>query len=152
MRGDADGVAQIGDARRTEQVDLDGGVERRVERHRSGGVDHGVAAGEDRPIDVVQAEPVAGDVAGDRGDPAGHGGEVDALFGALRAQPVEGVVLEDLAVGAARGAGSLAVADEQHQLAVGDRSQQALDERGADESGRAGDGDPFPRERFGDHG
>ena len=82
----------------------------------------------------------------------GDVGEVVAALLALGAQPVERVVLEDLAFGASCGAGSLAVADEQHELAVGDRAQQPLDERGADESGRAGDGDPFPRERFGDHG
>ncbi len=115
-------------------------------------MDHGVAAREGRSVGVGQPQPVAGDVAGDRGDPAGEGGEVDALIAALRAEPVERVVLEDLAVGAARGAGSLAVADEQDELAVGDRSQQPLDERGADESGRAGDGDPFSRKRFGNHG
>ncbi len=66
VRGDADGVAEVGDARRPEQVDLDGRVERRVERDRCRRVDHGVARGEDRPIGVVQAEAVAGDVAGDR--------------------------------------------------------------------------------------
>ena len=150
--GDADVIAQVGDARRAEEVDLHGGVERRVERHGRSGVDHGVAAGEDRAVGVVQSQPVTGDVAGDRGDPGGHGGEVDALLAALGAESVERVVLEDLALGSPCRTGSLAVSHEQHQLAVGDRAQQALDERGADESGRAGDGDPFPRERFGDHG
>ena len=115
-------------------------------------MDHGVAAGEDGAVGVVQTEAVTGDVAGDRGHPAGHVGEVVASFLALGPQPVEGVVLEDLAFGAPSGAGALAVADEQDQFAVGDRSEQPLDERGADEPGRAGDGDPLPRELFGDHG
>ena len=42
--------------------------------------------------------------------------------------------------------------DEQHELAVRHRAQQALDERRADEPRRPGDGDPFPGERLGDHG
>ncbi len=115
-------------------------------------MDHGVAAGEDCPVGVAQSQAIAGDVAGDRGDATGDGREVDALFGALRTQSIERVVLEDLTVGPACGTRSLTVADEQDELAVGHRSQQALDERRADEPGRAGDGDPFPGERFGDHG
>ena len=91
------------------------------------------------------------DVTGDRGDAAGDGREVDAKFGALRTQSIERVVLEDFTVGPACGTRSLTVAHEQHELAVGHRSEQALDERRADEPGRAGDGDPFPGERFGDH-
>ena len=69
-----------------------------------------------------------------------------------RSEPVERVVLEDLPFGALCRRGALAVSDEQDQLAAGDRAQQSLDERGADESGGAGDGDPLPRECFGDHG
>ncbi len=59
-------VAEVGDARRPEQVDLDGRVERRIERDRCRRVDHGVAARKDRSVGVVQSEAVAGDVAGDR--------------------------------------------------------------------------------------
>ena len=98
-----------------------------------------------------EAEAVAGDVAGDRGDPTRDAGEVDVGVLAGGAQSVEGVVLEDLAVGAAGGARALAVADQQHQLAVGDRAQEPLDQRRADETGGAGDGDPFARKLFGDH-
>ena len=51
------------------------------------------------------------------------------------AQPVEGVVLEDLLAGPLGGGGALAVADQQHEFAVGHAAQQSLDERGADEPG-----------------
>ncbi len=40
---------------------------------------------------------------------------------------------------------------EQHELAVGHGPQQALDEGGAEEAGRAGDEDALPREGLGDH-
>ena len=120
VRSDADVVAEIGDARRPEQVDLDGGVERGVERDRCRRVDHGVARGEDRPVGVVQAEAVAGDVAGDGRDACGDRREPVAVGGA---QSVEGVVLEDLAFGPLRRRRALAVTNEQDQLALGHRSQ-----------------------------
>ncbi len=146
----ADLVAEVGDARRPEQVDLDGRVERRVERDGRGRVDDDVARRPDGAVDVVQAEPVAGDIAGDRGDPAGHRRvEVGAVLGA---EAVEGVVLEDLLAGPLGGGRALAVADQQHEVAVGHAAQQSLDEGGADESGAAGDGDLLPGERRGDHG
>ncbi|MEZ5139138.1 MAG: hypothetical protein R2711_10360 [Acidimicrobiales bacterium] len=42
--------------------------------------------------------------------------------------------------------------DQQHQLAVGHRAQEALDERSAEEAGGAGDGDALPGQVVGDHG
>ena len=66
-------------------------------------------------------------------------------------EPVEGVVLEQLALDTLRRGRPLAAADQQHEVAVGDAAQQALDQRRADEPGRAGDGDPFAGERLGDH-
>ncbi len=85
------------------------------------------------------------------GHTRGDVGEVGAVLLALCAQPVECVVLEDLTFGAPCRLGPLAVAHEEHDLAVGDRSQEPFDQGGADEPGCAGDGDPFPRELFGDH-
>ena len=41
--------------------------------------------------------------------------------------------------------------DQQHELAVGDGPQQPLDERGAEEAGRAGDGDALAGQAFPDH-
>jgi hypothetical protein len=55
---------------RAEQVDLDGEVERRVERHGGGRVDDGVAGGEDGAARLVEAEAVGADVARDDRDPA----------------------------------------------------------------------------------
>ena len=81
-----------------------------------------------------------------RGD---HRVEVGSVLGA---EPVERVVLEDLLAGPFGGAGALAVADQQDEMTVGHAAQQALDQRGTDESGTAGDGNLLPRERRGDHG
>ena len=135
---DAERLAQLGDPGRPQQVDLDRRRERRVERHRGGRVDDDVGGGEDRPIGVAQAEPVGADVAGDRRDaPIGHGLERLAarLAGVQLPQPVEGVVLEQLLLGANGRLRAPAVADQQDQLAVGDAAQQAFDECRADEPG-----------------
>ncbi len=150
VRGDPELVAEVGDARRPEQVDLDRRVERRIERDRGGRVDHDVARGEGGQVDVVQPETIARDIARHRGDPVGHRRvEIGAVLGA---QAVEGVVLEDLLAGALGRGRALAVADQQHEVAVGHAAQQPLDERRPDESGAAGDGDLLPGERRGDHG
>ena len=60
----------------------------------------------------------------------------------LAAQSIERVVAEDLAGDAVAGAASSGAHDE-HQLAVGHGAQESLDERGAEEAGRARDRDAF---------
>ena len=96
VRGDAEVVQRRSDAAGSEEVHLHRTVERGVEAHRGGGVDDGVARGERRPSVVVEAQPVAADVAGHRGDPSRrHLGE--AVLAELGSQAVEGVVLQDLA-------------------------------------------------------
>ena len=66
---------------------------------------------------------------------------------------VEGVVVDDLFLHALlRAVDAPAGTDHEHQLAAGHRADEPLDEGGADEPGRTGDGDPSPRERLGDHG
>jgi hypothetical protein len=150
VRGDAQLAAEFGQSGGAEQVDLHGQVERGVERHRGGRVDDHLRGGELRPTVGIEAQAVGADVAGDRGHPAGdHLVEAAAELGP---QPVERVVLEDLLAGTLGGGGATAAADQQEQLAVGDAAQQPLDQRGADEAGRSGDGDAFARERLGDHG
>ena len=147
---DPEFVAQVGDARGAEQVDLDRGVERRVERHRGGGVDDGVARRPDGTVGVVQAEPVTGDVTGHDDHAAGDRSvEVRSV---RRTQSIEGVVLEDFLAGPFGGTRALPVADQQHHFAIGDGAEQSFHERGADETGRTGDGDPFPRQRRSNHG
>ena len=147
-------VAQLGDAGRPEQVDLDRPVERRVERNGGGRVNDDVGGRPDRPVLAGEAEPVGADV-------AGHG--VDATCGHLVerlgrvgcgvgvAQPVEGVVLQQLLLDPLRCGRALTVADQEDQFAPGHAAQKSLDERGADEPGRAGDGDALASERLGDH-
>ncbi|MEZ5230298.1 MAG: hypothetical protein R2710_27625 [Acidimicrobiales bacterium] len=49
------------------------------------------------------------------------------------------------------GRGALTGPHEQHQLAVGDGAHQPLDEGGAEEAGRSGDGDAFACQLFCDH-
>ena len=151
VRGDPELGEQSGDAGRPEQVDLDGRVERRVERHRRRRMDDRVARPEHLAIGVGQGEAIAADVAADRRDPSRRQlGE--AIATVLLAEPVEGVVLEQLALDALCRRRPLAVAHEQHQLTVGHGAEQALDQRRPDESGRPGDGDARSRERLSDHG
>jgi hypothetical protein len=142
-------VERLDDAAGTEEVHLDRAVERRVEGDRGGRVDDDVAAGQRGPALVVEAEAVGADVAGDRGDPPGD--LVVEPVAQLPAQPVEGVVAEDLAPGPLGDARALARADQQHQLAPRHRPQQPLDQGGAEEPGAAGDGDALAVEGLGDH-
>ena len=111
----------------------------------------GVATGEHVTVGGRQAEAVGADVAGDRRDALGRD-LLEALRAELAAQPVEGVVAQQLALDAPSGRGALAVTDEQHQLAARHRAQQPLHERGPDEAGRPGDGDASAGQGLGDHG
>ena len=114
-------------------------------------MDDGVARGEQVAAGGVEAESVAAHVAGDCGDAAGrHLGE--ALLAQLGAQAVEGVVLEDLAGQALLDGGAAAGAHEQHELAVGDASEQTFEEVGAEEAGGAGDEEASAGEGVSDHG
>ena len=152
VRGDVQRLQHLGDAQRPHQVDLDCAVQRAVERHCSRGVNHDVAGGEHGAVSVVQAEPVGADVAADGHDAARqHGFEVLCCVLQLGLQPVECVVLEDLAPHALGGVVAFAGANEQDQRAAGDAAQQTLDERSAHEPGAARDGDSLVRELFGDH-
>ncbi len=143
-------VEREGHARGPEQVDLDRGVERRVERHRRGRVDHDVASRQRRPPRVVEPEAVGAHVAGDDRHPALHH-LVEGGRAQLVAQAVEGVVAEDLAPRPLEHRRALPRAHQQHQLAAGHRAQQPLDQRGAQEAGPTGDGDAAAVECLGDH-
>ncbi len=80
---------------RAEQVDLHGRVQRRVEADRRRRVDDRLAGGQQLLAGGVEAEAVDAHVAGHDQHPAVHlGVEVGAELGA---EPVEAVVLEDLA-------------------------------------------------------
>jgi hypothetical protein len=149
--GDAQVVEGLGDAAGAEQVDLDRAVERRVEGHGGRAVDHDVAAGQRGPAGVVEAEAVGADVAGDHLHPPLDGG-VELGLAQLLAQPVEGVVAEDLAAGPRLHRRPLAGSDEQHQLTAGNGPQQALDQGGAEEARPARDRDALPIKGLGDHG
>ena len=149
---DVQRLQRLGDAHGAHQVDLDGAVQRAVERHGGGGVDDNVAAGEHGAVNVVQPQPVGADIAADGHDAAGdHGLEVLCRVLQVVLEAVEGVVLEDLAPHTLGGVVALAGPHEQYQGAAGGAAQQALDERGAHESGAAGDGYSLVRELFGDH-
>ncbi len=99
-------------------------------------------------VGVVQPEPVAGDVAGDGSDATCDG--VVEVVAVRLAQPVEGVVLQDLPLGAASGGRAAAVAHEEDEFAIGNAAQQPFDERGPDEPGRPGDRNALARQRGGD--
>ncbi len=133
-------VQRLGNSRRTEQVHLDGTVQGRVERDRCGAVDHDVAGGEEFAPCLVEREAVASDVAGNRMQAAGD--LVVEPIAELAAESVETVVAEDLAPRSLGRSVALPGADDDHDLASGHASKQALDERGSDEACRPGHGDP----------
>ena len=113
-------------------------------------MDDDVARREHGAVGLVEAEPVGADVTGDRGDATGD--LVVERVAELGAQVVEGVVADDLLLHPLVRGRAPAGTDHEHQLAPGNRPDEPLDEGGADEPGRTGDGDPSPRERLGDHG
>ena len=132
---------------RSEQVDLHGVVEGRVEVHGGRRVDHGVAAGQQGPALVVESEPVGAHVPGEGFDPPGRHlvvglgrARAGRVATGLLAEPVEGVVAQHVALHP-RGRAPPTRAHQQHQLAVGHATQQTLGERGPQKPGRAGDGD-----------
>ena len=139
------------DAAGPEQVDLDRGVERRVEGDGGGRVDDDVARRERGAPGVVEAEAVGADVAGDdRDPPVDHRSRTPSLPSSARSRSKAS--LRKISRLARWGDGRpLAGPDEQHQLAAGHRPQQPLDERGAEEAGAAGDGDALAVESLGDH-
>ncbi len=126
-------MQRLDDAHWTEQIDLDRVVDRRVERHGRRRVDHDVAGGQGRTAGVVEAEAVGADVAGDHRQPLGH-----VLVEAVAeqgSQVFERVVAEDLPLHSLLGRGAAAGSDEQDERAVGHRSEQSLDDGGAEEAG-----------------
>jgi hypothetical protein len=145
----ADGCERLGHPPRAQQVDLDGGVERRVEADGGGRVDYHVAAGQFGPPAVVQAQPVGGHVARHHRDPPGD--LVVEPVAQLAPQPLEAVVAEHLPAHPFGCRRPPPGPDQQHQLAAGHGPQQSLHERGAEEPGGAGHRDPLARQRFRDH-
>jgi len=151
VRSHAEVLERGDDARRAEEVDLDGAVEGRVEGDGGGGVDDHGARRQDGAVRLVEAEAVGADVAGDHLDPPGHQ-FVDGLGPAgLGAEAVEGVVADDLALHPLGGGGPATGPDQQDQLAAGYRAHEALHDGGAEEPGGAGDGDALAGQGVGDH-
>ena len=110
----------------------------------------GVATGKSGAACVIKAETVATDVACNRRDASGsHCCEfVLAEFGT---QSVEGVVLQDFASHSLFNGGASARTNQQHDLAIGHRAQKSLEKIGAQETGGAGDEQPFAGECFTNH-
>ena len=142
-----------------EEVDLHGIVERRVEAHCGGGVHGDVDGAEEGESGIVEAEAVLADVAfhcehstvahlveGLAVETAGR----DGVLLERITEPVEGVVLENVALHPVLGAAA-SRPHQQHEFAIGNRAQEAFDERGAEKAGRAGDGDPLAGQVLPDH-
>ena len=68
----------------------------------------------------------------------------------LGPEPCEAVVAEDLAGDPVGGVETAARPDEGDDLGLGDRPQNPLDERGAEEPGAPSDEEPAAAETFGD--
>ncbi len=150
MGADAEGGEGLHDAGGAEQVHLDSGVQWRVERHRGGRVDDDVAEGESGAARVVEGQAIGAHVAADGVDPLSHHvGE--AVLAVLGAQPIEGVVAEDLPLGPLLHGGPATRADEQDELAAGHAAQQPLDQGRAEEPRAPGDGDALAVQALRDH-
>ena len=67
------------------------------------------------------------------------------------AESIEGVVLQDFLARSLRRWRAFAVADEEDKVAVGDAAKQSLDQCGAHETGRPGDGNSLTRKGFSNH-
>ena len=137
------------DANRTEQIDLDGVVDRGVERHGRGRVDEDLARRERNACRLIEPEPVGAHVPRDHRDPP-RDLLVEAVAEQL-AEMVEGVVAQDLALHALRGRGAAATPHEQHQGAIGHGSEQPFDDGGAEEPRRARDRDAAAGQCLPDH-
>ena len=142
-------LERLDDADAAQEVDVDGGVEGGVEAHSGGGVDDGVAPGEQAPTLVVEPHAVGRDVAGDDPHPAGD--LVVEAVAQLGPQAAKGVVGEDLPAGAGLRRRSAPRADEQHQLASRYRPQEPFHQGGAQKAGRAGDPDARAGQGVFDH-
>ena len=142
-----------------EEVDLHGIVERRVEAHRGGGVHGDVDGAEECEPGVVKAEAVLTDVAFHcEHSTVAHLVEglavqtasCDGVLLERITESVEGVVLENVALHPVLGAAA-SWPHQQHEFAIGNRAQEAFDERSAEKAGRAGDGDPLAGQVLPDH-
>ena len=117
-------------------------------------MDDHVGGRPDRAVFVTESEPVAADVPRHRADAARrHLGErLRCVWPTVEfAESVERVVLQELLLDTLGCRRPAAVADEEDQLAVGNAAQQALDESGSDEPGRARDGHALASEGLCDH-
>ena len=150
MGCDTELVAQVGDAGGAHEVDLDRSIEGRVETHRRRRVDDDVTGREQLSPGGIETETITTDIAGHRGDaPCGHLGET--LRTEFGTEPVEGVVLEDLAGQTLLDGGAASGAHEQHELTVGDRAQESFEQVGAEEAGGAGHEQTRAGEGVSDH-
>ena len=135
-------VSGLRDAGRAEEVDLDGEVERRVERDRGGGVDDDVAA---RRAPRVRRRRGRGRRCRRRRRPPAPAGRPSRRRPPCRRARSRSrskqSFLKISRCGPLLDGAHAARPDEQHELAVGHRPQQPLDQGGAQEAGGAGDGD-----------
>ncbi len=126
---------------RTEEVDLDGGVEGGVEADGGGRMDHDVALREPLAAGLVESETIGGDIPGHGLHPGGHLG-LEAVA-ELVAEAVEAVVPQDLLGGPLPGGRTTPGADQQDDLAVGNVPENALHQGCSQKSGGPGDEEPL---------
>ena len=134
---------------RSEQVDLDRRVERRVEADRGGRMDHGRARRQQLLAGGVEAQAVDADVAGHDEDPAVHLGRRSGRRARPRRRSKQ--LFRRISRRTRSARAPPPGADEQGHLAVGDAAQEPLGEGGPEEAGGAGDGDAPAGERFTEH-
>ena len=112
-------------------------------------MDDDVSAEPKFEIFAAQAETVRSDIASDRSyAPRGH--LIEDVFAEILAQPVERIILQYVACDASLRAPSSG-SDQQDELAVRYRANEAFDQRRSEETGGTGNRDSFSRKVVGNH-
>jgi hypothetical protein len=105
-------------------------------------VNDDVASGQNSAAGLVKAEAIAANVTSDRGDAScGHCREL--VFTEFGSQSIKRVVLQDLSSHSLFNGGTTTGPNQQDDVAIGHGAEQSLEQVGPEETGGAGDEQPF---------
>jgi hypothetical protein len=150
MGRNAEFVANSRNTSWSKKVDFNGRIERGIETHSCSGVNDDVATGKSSASRFIKAKTIATNIACNRRDASGRH-LCESVFAEFGAQSVESVVLQDFASHSLFNGGAPAGTNQQHDLAIGHRAQKSLKKIGAQETGGAGDEQPFAGECVTNH-
>jgi hypothetical protein len=143
-------VTNSRDASRSKKVDFNRRIKRRIETYGCSGVDDDVATCKNGAACFIKAKTIATNIACNRRDASGSH-LCEFVFAQFGAKSIKGVVLQDFASHSLFNGGAPAGTNQQHDLAIGHRAQKSLKKIGAQETGGAGDEQPFAGECVTNH-